>query len=822
MKRVRLFVFLVFAGLLVFTFAQIKGPVKTGDEKNVPTEATHPGLIPVANPLPKMSLPPETDRAKPNNQVYQVTAGIGCPAGDPNGVGLKEGQDLDITAALDPTSNGHRINSDLVSDWRGRLYVATQNYWISTGLYYIQIYRSIDYGKTWTFFSYVQSGTASLTEPSLCIGSGATNGYKLVYAYLVSGTPNKVQVATQDISGDGMLSPVTHAVYCFSNNYARPKVWTEFNLYADWWIMLVAEWQVDTNNTNIHYWRSTDGGTSWPSAWADGDPNHLMLYGNSDSYNWTQPDGVVGRSDKQYVVVYNKTDRTIHEMKIDYSGAPDLTDRSVYTLPTAPAYDVNPGLGANYYFDTQMIVFNNYWASGDDDVDYLWSTDNGATWAGPYGLFTSTSHEYGAKVNANPGSSGQYHVAANKVNDLVYHGRGMASAGLWGLIYTINDAAGTVSGAYWRKGIFPIISSDTPAFTWAKMGSPYTTWFDRLYPDDLVATWNSQGVFYRNTDTATFSLMATPATKITVGDFDGDKTGDLVGIWPGQGGVWVKKSTTGAWTLLSTTADWIAAADMNGDGNEELLGTWTGQGVYWRNNASGVWTQLATPATQIAGADLDHDGKADLIGIWPSQGGVWAKYSGSGNWVQLGTTPTWIAAGDMNGDGYDELLGSWAGQGVFWRNSTNGTWILLATPATMIGSGDLDGDKKDDLLGVWPSQGGVFVRYSETNNWALLGTTPVWLSSGQMRSGDHPWAAGSLPQPYGDGGQVPTGQSVANEGPGGYAFSPKVDRNLVPSASRFDPRVTAGPGMSGFVYAMAPNTVPGMRSPVRTREERRH
>ncbi len=283
MKRVSWFAFFVLAGLLIFSFAQIGGQGKTGDEKDVPTEATHPGLVPVANPLPNMALPPETDGAKPNLQAYPVTAGIGSPgtAWDPNGVGLKEGKDLDITAALDGGSNGNRVNSDIVADWRGRLYVATQNYWISTGKYYIQIYRSIDYGKTWTFFSYVQSATLSLTEPSLCIGSGSTNGYKLVYAYLVNGTPSSIQVATQDISGDGIITPVTHTLYCYGDNYARPKVWTEFNIYGDWWIMLVAEWQFGTNNTNIHYWRSTDGGTTWPTTSASPETaNHRILYGN--------------------------------------------------------------------------------------------------------------------------------------------------------------------------------------------------------------------------------------------------------------------------------------------------------------------------------------------------------------------------------------------------------------------------------------------------------------------------------------------------------------------------------------------------------------
>jgi hypothetical protein len=360
------------------------------------------------------------------------------------------------------------------------------------------------------------------------------------------------------------------------------------------------------------------------------------------------------------------------------------------------------------------------------------------------------------------------------------------------------------------KGVFPIMATDFPCLTWSEIGSPYQIYFDRGYSADLVATWDGQGVYVRNSDSGLFTSLASPATKIAVGDLDGDGTGDMIGIWPSQGGVWVKKSSTGAWTQLSSTADWIAAADMNGDGNAELLGTWTGQGVYWRNNSSGVWTLLATPATQITAGDLDHDGKADLIGIWPSQGGVWVKYSATGTWAQLASTADWIATGDMNGDGYPELLGSWAGQGVYWRNSSSGVWTLLASPATMIGSGDLDGDGTDDLLGVWPSQGGVWVKYSTTGAWAYLGTTPRWIASGHMRGGSHPWTAGvaGSPQPVGGAGSIPAGMSLASQGPGGFNFSPKVEKNLVPSASRFDRRTTPGPGMPGFVYVTSSKPVP--------------
>ena len=148
--------------------------------------------------------------------------------------------------------------------------------------------------------------------------------------------------------------------------------------------------------------------------------------------------------------------------------------------------------------------------------------------------------------------------------------------------------------------------------------------------DDLVGTWDGQGVYLKSSDTGQWTILATPADLIACGDLDADGIDDLVGIWPVQGGVWVKSSTNGAWTKLSTTAKHIAAGDMNGDGRVDFLGTWDGQGVYYRNSMNGAWVKMASPATLITAGDLDGDGTDDLIGIWPSQGGVWAKYSKTG------------------------------------------------------------------------------------------------------------------------------------------------------------------------------------------------
>ena len=331
--------------------------------------------------------------------------------------------------------------------------------------------------------------------------------------------------------------------------------------------------------------------------------------------------------------------------------------------------------------------------------------------------------------------------------------------------------------------------------------------------DDFLASWDGQGVYYRNSDTAAWVKLATPATLIAAGDLDNDAIDDVIGIWPGQGGVWVKYSASGSWALLSSTARHIASGDMNGDGKPELLGTWDGQGVYWRNNTTGAWTKLATPATLITSGDLDNDGTDDLIGIWPSQGGVWVKYSQSGAWAKLSTTAVDIAAGDMNGDGRDDLLATWDGQGVYYRNSIGGAWVKMATPATQVTAGDLDGDGTDDVIGIWPSQAGVWVKYSQTGAWAKLSTTAVDIAAGRMRAA----GSASLAEPgatvtgsVGDWGPDEGAEALdfSANAPGGMSFICPDGENMEPRESGDALRVP-GPGDLGFQCQEQKNLVPG-------------
>jgi hypothetical protein len=187
--------------------------------------------------------------------------------------------------------------------------------------------------------------------------------------------------------------------------------------------------------------------------------------------------------------------------------------------------------------------------------------------------------------------------------------------------------------------------------------------------DDLLATWNSLGVYYRNSVSGLWVKMANPANLLAAGDLDGDNTDDLIAVFPTPAGVWVRYSKTGKWVrLASPSARDIASGDMNRDGRDDLLVALDGQGVYYRNSISGAWVKMASPADQVTCGDLDGDGADDLIGLWMASGGVFVKYSKTGGWKKLASPTRDIAVGMMRGGiwgankfEFVELLGPFGG-----------------------------------------------------------------------------------------------------------------------------------------------------------------
>jgi hypothetical protein len=134
----------------------------------------------------------------------------------------------------------------------------------------------------------------------------------------------------------------------------------------------------------------------------------------------------------------------------------------------------------------------------------------------------------------------------------------------YGLAITLDECGDAyVCGETWSDS-FPV---STGAFDETYNGSKDGLIAKIIFEqkDDFLGTWTGQGVYYRNSDCGAWVQLATPASQITCGDLDGDGTGDLVGIWAGQGGVWVKNSDTSTWQQLSSTADWISCGKMRED-----------------------------------------------------------------------------------------------------------------------------------------------------------------------------------------------------------------------------------------------------------------
>jgi hypothetical protein len=360
----------------------------------------------------------------------------------------------------------------------------------------------------------------------------------------------------------------------------------------------------------------------------------------------------------------------------------------------------------------------------------------------------------------------------------------------------------------------PPLNNDTTYF-WkvvARNGSseipgPVWTFTTGYIKNDILGTWDSSGVWYRNSESGSWVLLTTPADMVAAGDVDGDGVSDLIGVW--GNGLWVKLSATSNWSKLSTIAPThIASGDMNGDGRDDVLGTWA-SGVWFRDSMTGLWNSMSSSAIAVAAGDIDGDKKDDLIGVWSS--GLWVKNSGTGKWLFITSVPpTDISSGDLNGDGRDDVLGVWP-SGVWYRNSKTGAWVKMScASASLVAAGDIDGDKTDDLIGTWSS--GLWVKNSLTASWELITTSlPSDIDAGLFRTGA--WDAGRMDFVAPAGGYAGGPGSgdyidLSDEGPGGRNFVYQKESHLVPLEVDAQMKRTPGPGEPGFTYIEQKNLMP--------------
>jgi hypothetical protein len=380
----------------------------------------------------------------------------------------------------------------------------------------------------------------------------------------------------------------------------------------------------------------------------------------------------------------------------------------------------------------------------------------------------------------------------------------------------VNDKSGAIavdsSGNVYVAGYSPA--------TWGTPVHPHAGGLDAFVAkiiakarDDILGTWDSSGVWYRNTLTGAWVNITAPAHQIAAGHLDIDGISDIIGVW--SSGLWVKYSLLDSWIklTLSPPTD-IASGDMDGDGRDEVVATWAGSGVWYRDPSTGLWIKLSSAADLVAAGDIEGDGIDDLIGVWSS--GLWVRFSSSGGWARLTSSPpSDIATGDMNGNGLDDVVATWSSSGVWYGGfqwSGAWTWGKLSSAADLIAAGDMEGDGTDDLIGVWSS--GLWVKYSSNLSWYRIYGLPLPtdIDAGLFRLGA--WDAGALSfdAPLGGHAEGPGNEEyidLSDEGPGGKNFVYQEEGNLVPHMSEVEElKRLPGPGEPGFTYSEQKNLVP--------------
>jgi RHS repeat-associated protein len=251
--------------------------------------------------------------------------------------------------------------------------------------------------------------------------------------------------------------------------------------------------------------------------------------------------------------------------------------------------------------------------------------------------------------------------------------------------------------------------------------------------DTKMEVFTSQGTTFSNPTTAWDSGAGNwdwTASKIVVGDFNGDGKPDVVAMY----------ANANAQTVFHM---------FLGNGTGGFSGPTT-----WYDSGQGNWYGSATT---LAAGDVNHDGKTDLIAMYDygncntsqfvffstgtSLGAPQQQWnSGAGNWC-MGNSK--LISGDFNGDGRGDL-------GVLYNYANNETrlFVFPATSSNTLGSavvwydsgqntqpwptmtplsGDFNGDGKTDVVEL--NQGSSGTDTTITSN---LSTGSAFNSSTQM------------------------------------------------------------------------------------------
>jgi hypothetical protein len=351
----------------------------------------------------------------------------------------------------------------MASDSTGNLYTAFVDDYYDHD--YIQVYKSENGGNSWTPFGYVIDSSADFNEPSIAVGEGSA-GDTLLLAYIRDDGINMPvpEVATTPLSS-GIFT--AHSVPVWSwEGYAKPVIHTDATHFPGWYAYLTCEGikQSSTKNINVCTWRSKDGGETWEDEYVN--------YGNSDDFEWIDPDITFGTTlDRALIVTYNNDTLTLYTMASDSYGATWNSSVIFYTLSLLPSNPVDPEIAAAINHDNVMVCCTRYNGSKGDDIGQGYSQDAGETWSNCWPLNGNREEdEFAASLTANEGG-GSWHLSFTSSQDhsVFYSKRPQDLSDLWQSETDVIDDMRTAGsyGDYAKKGTASNWTTDVAHIVWS-------------------------------------------------------------------------------------------------------------------------------------------------------------------------------------------------------------------------------------------------------------------------------------------------------------------------------------------------------------------
>ncbi|MFH2002374.1 MAG: hypothetical protein ABIK28_22065, partial [Planctomycetota bacterium] len=373
-------------------------------------------------------------------------------------------------------ASSRETNQAIACDQFGYYYVAWEDDFL--GLHYIQVYWSKDGGLSWVPYGALYNSNASLSEPSLTVAHGVADRLLLAYIRDDGTNPPVPEVAASALWGGAFI---VHSVpvYPTWEGYRKPVIWTDYLRYNQWYAFLTCESVVNSavNNVNISAYRSTD----WSATW----DKNLTVFGNTDSDEWSDPDGAFGTTlNRNFLVCYNKTNKFLYWARSDDLG---ISYQTMWlhnmTESGLPTNQVDPEIEAASYNDNVVICAtrtNDY----ADTIGCSLSVTAGDTFSSLFAMFTdNTVSRFAVALHAHHyGDS--FHLAYTSSNKVYHCSRPQDFSASWSVPARVDDA-GYASNAYSKKGIASNWLTDVPGIVWADFRDGSTADYD-TYIDTTI------------------------------------------------------------------------------------------------------------------------------------------------------------------------------------------------------------------------------------------------------------------------------------------------------------------------------------------------